>query len=81
MKIGHLKNETLIKDYKLFGFTTRAQLIDTALDLLREKLESDARLKWKQDAFKNYIETGKENLWEEIDAEDISIDPNTLKNM
>ena len=70
MNIGHLKNESLIKDYKLFGFATRTQLIDTALDLLRNKLQSEARLKWKQEAFKNYIESENENLWNELDAED-----------
>lgn len=70
MNTGHLKNELLVNEYKHFGFSTRTQLIDAALDLLREKLEDESREKWKREAFKSYLESGAENLWGELDAED-----------
>ncbi len=72
MNIGHLKNETLVNDYKIFGYSTRTQLIDSALDLLREKLTSEMRQKWKQEAFNDYIEGESEYLWEGVDAEDFT---------
>lgn len=68
MNLGHLRNEAIVAEYKHLGFATRTQLIDTALDLFREKLVSDRRKEWKQKAFNNYTET--ENIWEQLDGED-----------
>ncbi len=70
MNIGHLKNEAFVKNYKELGFTTRNQLIDAALELLKKEMDKESRAKWRQAAHTEYTKSKMDYAWEPIDGED-----------
>lgn len=70
MNIGHIKNEELVNSYKQFGYTTRNQLIDAAVELLKKELLKEQRKKWREAAFAEYAGEKIDNAWESIDGED-----------
>ena len=69
MNIGHLKNEHFVNSYKDFGYSTRNQLIDAALELLKQVKEKEQRADWRKSGHKEYA-NAKENIWETIEGED-----------
>ena len=74
MHLGKLKNEAFIKAYKQYGFSTITQLVDVACDELKRKIAKERRAKWREEAHKEYAESGVEYTWESIDAEDFNGD-------
>lgn len=70
MHLGKLKNESFIKDYKQYGFTTVTQLIDAACTELKRKLSKERRAKWREEALTEYTKTKPKHVWESIGGED-----------
>lgn len=70
MHIGHLKNEPFVNAYKNLGFSTRNQMIDTALELLKEALAKKRRSQWRKEAHQEYAKAKMSYAWESIDGED-----------
>lgn len=50
MHIGNLKNKQFVNRYKELGFSTRNQMIDTALELLKNTLAKKKRSQWRKEA-------------------------------
>ncbi len=69
MHLGRLKNESFIKDYKKYGFSTITQLVDVACEDLKRKIAAENRKKWREEAHEQYVKSNPENLWETIDGE------------
>ncbi len=71
MNIGKIKpeNEKFLSEYKKFGFATKTELINIALDEQRRKLAQLKRAKWREEAFKEYAAEGVQNYFEILDAE------------
>jgi hypothetical protein len=69
MHLGKLKNESFIKDYKKYGFSTITQLVDVACDDLKRKLARERRQKWREEAHAQYAQSNSEYIWESIDGE------------
>lgn len=70
MHLGRLKNESFIKAYKEFGFSTITQLVDAACEDLKRKIAKERRAKWRQEAHNQYIKSDPQYNWKEIDGED-----------
>ena len=70
MHLGKLKNETFIKAYKQYGFSTITQLVDAACEDLKRKLAQEKRAKWRQEAHEEYAKSDPKPMWEDIDGED-----------
>lgn len=67
MNIGHLKNQPFVETYKTLGFSTRNQMIDAALELLKKSISNERREKWRKAAHKEYAQ---EHVWESIEGEE-----------
>ena len=50
MHLGKLKNESFIKEYKQYGFSTVTHLVDFACTELKRKLSKERRAKWREEA-------------------------------
>jgi hypothetical protein len=70
MNIGHLKNQSFVNEYKNFGFSTRNQMIDEALELLKKTIKKKQRAKWREEAHNDYAKSTIEYVWNSIDGED-----------
>ena len=70
MNIGHLKNENFVNSYKSWGFATRNQLIDAAVELLKIVKEKERRAAWRERAHKEYAKAKEGNIWESLEGED-----------
>lgn len=70
MHLGKLKNESFVKEYKQYGFSTVTQLIDVACTELKRKLAQERRAKWREEALSEYAKSKPKNVWESIDGED-----------
>jgi hypothetical protein len=71
MNIGKIKpeNEKFLSECKKFGFATKTELINIALDEQRKKLARLKRAKWREEAFKEYAASNVQNYFETLDAE------------
>lgn len=70
MHLGKLKNEAFIKDYRLYGFSTITQLVDTACEYLKQKIAQERRAAWRQKAHEEYAKSDQKYMWKDIDGED-----------
>jgi hypothetical protein len=70
MHLGKLKNETFVKAYKQYGFSTITQLVDTACEELKHKIAREQRAQWRKKAHKEYAKSKPKYIWEAIDGED-----------
>lgn len=70
MHLGKLKNESFIKDHKLYGFSTVTQLVDVACTELKRKLSKEKRAKWREEAVTEYAKSKPKHVWESIGGED-----------
>lgn len=69
MHLGRLKNESFIKAYKEYGFSTITQLVDTACEDLKRKIAKEKRAKWRQEAHVQYAHSDPQYNWKGIDGE------------
>ena len=72
MNLGQLEeeNEKFINNYKEFGYSTKTQLANEAIKLLRRQKAKDARQLWLADAFKEMAEMKSDVVFESIEGED-----------
>jgi hypothetical protein len=70
MHLGKLRNESFIKEYKLYGFSTVTQLVDVACDELKRKIAQERRAKWREEAHNEYAKSNPKYIWESVDGED-----------
>lgn len=70
MHIGHLKHQEFVNSYKKLGFSTRNQMMDAALELLKNELAKQQREEWRTAAHEDYTKSKVDYIWEPLDGED-----------
>lgn len=69
MNIGRLKNQSFVDAYKNLGFSTRNQMIDAALELLKKDIEKERLAEWRKAAHNDYAKSRADYVWESLDGE------------
>lgn len=72
MNLGKLdpELEKFVTEYKKYGYSTRTQLANDALRLLKRHKATEARKRWREEAAKETDAAASGRAWESIDAED-----------
>lgn len=71
MNLGRIspKNEAFLNAYKKYGFSTRTQMANAALNVLRQHLAKKRRMNWRKNALGAYVQSKPEYTWGQIDSE------------
>ena len=72
MNLGkiHPTNEKFLKAYKRYGYSTKTELANAALEELRKSLARKKRQQWRLDAAAEYEKANVENAFGSIDGDD-----------
>ena len=72
MNLGQLEeeNEKFIRNYKKFGYSTKTQLANEAIKLLRRQKAKAARQDWLTNAFEEMTEVEQDIVFEAIEGEE-----------
>lgn len=72
MQVGKLKEENneMLEGCKKFGFSNKTKMLDHALDLLRENLNTEKRKSAREKMLNLYAQSSQENCFEDLDGED-----------
>ena len=73
MLLGKIKTENneMLEKYGEFGFSSKTEMMDFALDLLREKIKKEDRRHNRDQALNQYSKSSSKNYFSDIDGEDI----------
>ncbi len=74
MNLGQLakENEHFVRKYKKIGYRTKTELVNEAVDLLRQSLEKAQREKLLLEEGAKYGKSMSKYVWEGLDGEDFS---------
>lgn len=72
MQVGKLKaeNNEMLHSHDKYGFSNKTKMIDTALDLLRERIKKEKRRAAREEMLSLYSNSSPENYFSAIDGDD-----------